>query len=260
MVTLRTMSKEDRKILGEVDIPMDDNIISVASNRKKKRKEIIDNFILGVVWIPIGIMFLGLSVYGVHVLYVKGWLFLIFLFIFPMISLIIGIILVGGGVKGFMDKGPDRWTFVLYDDSLWYRSQPNKKDQPSMTKEVSLDAIYNCNILSNRTNVAEVMPSSTASVGRTKQYASFKTSIHITYEENDTLHYFHLIKPDNYETLSTALSYLQNEKGIPIYYTAADNEKFTDIEEEEALEKYESEEIHFSGQLSDFKKERKRLF
>src|SRR5699024_7722281 len=122
-------------------------------------------------------------------------------FIVGMFLLMIGI---GAGIF------PSReWVFVLYPDSFLYRYK-NK------TIEASISNIESCYLMKKN------------SINK-----HFKTvvNIHLQYVKDEKKQFVSFTHYDGYDEVNEIISYLQDKKDIPIYYTSLNGVDKKDLEE-----------------------------
>lgn len=228
--------------LRKANIPYDPSIITVATDHKKWSRKHIGNMIFGIIWVVPGLLMLGLAM-NIFFGYPGSWdgtFFLIFgsatneagwfgnlvyfmmgvlYFMFSMFLLLMG--LAGGLFPS------STWTFVLYPNAFVYKSDDK-------TIEVPISSIQSCYIIKKI---------------RTNRNDKTVVNIHVKYMKDHQEHFASLTHYDGYTEINEIISYLQNEKDIPIYFTSLHGTSKDELEE---LSDLEIQQIEFNNDIKSF--------
>lgn len=164
--------------------------------------------------------------------------------IYPLLG---GIAFLALGMAFYGFKEQPVWFIGLFKDRLLLKKYDDKKEAYN-EKVISISDIKKCIILKTE-HVNYMMIK-----GRANESIHYTISIHIAYEVKDEIKYIHLIRSDGFTELNEMLSFLQNRREIPIFYTYAPGEKYNykTRKEEQLIFEFEQEPLQFNGYLEDF--------
>jgi len=232
----------------------DPNFIAAATELKSNSKKKLGEIFLIIFLFIVGLFFLGAFIYMIPITinsYLSGqsfgdyfWMTFGFILFYPMAGLI-AFFTLGMAFYWFKEK-PD-WYIGLYTDRLIFH-QYNEAEKSYDKNTVSISAIQQCTLLKTE-HVNYLMIK-----GAARETVHYTISVHIEYESDAGIEHIHLLRPDGFAQLNELITFLQNEKQIPIYYTYAPGEMYNyeRRDERELLKQFEQKPIVFSGQLEDF--------
>src|SRR5699024_4248047 len=129
-----------------------------------------------------------------------------FMFVIFLGSLMLGIYLIGVDTK---------WFIILYPKSILYLFRPDDDTKEINRVNVPIEQIDKGYILRKSTKT-KVISRDTAKTSRVTHHMS----IHLEDQKNGKMHYISLSSPDGMKAINEIIIYLQNECGIPFYFTA----------------------------------------
>ena len=153
------------------------------------------------------------------------------------------------GMAFYAIKEKPDWYIGLYNDRIVFH-QYNESEKMYDEETVSLSDIKKCMILKTE-HVNYLMIK-----GAAQETVHYTISVHLTYEKDGEGNYIHLLRPDGFTQLNELITFLQNERKIPIYYTYAPGEMYNyeRRDERDLLKQFEKKPLVFNGQLEDFSK------
>lgn len=244
-----------KQTLKQLRIDEDDpKFITAATELKGKSKKKFGEILLIIFLLAAGIFFSGAFIYMIPITinsYLTGqsfgdyfWMTFGFILFYPMVGLI-AFFTLGMAFYAFREK-PD-WYIGLYTDRLIFH-QYNESEETYDEKTVSISAIKECIILKTE-HVNYIMIK-----GIARETVHYTLSVHIKYQNDAGTEIIHLLRPDGFTQLNELITFLQNKKHIPIYYTYAPGEMYNyeSRDERDLLGQFEKEPLVFSGQLEDF--------
>lgn len=140
-----------------------------------------------------------------------------------------------------------KWYLILFNGHLLFKTYDEQSKE--YNKETyPITSIKKCIILkTEHVNFLSIK-------GRARESVHYTISVHMEYEIDGESKHIHLLRPDGFNELNKAISFLQNEKDIPIYFVYAPGEKYNyeKRDERQLIQQYELERLTFNGYLEDF--------
>lgn len=233
----------------------DPNLISVATETKSKSAKSIGNYLFFLIIFVVGfilcVLFFPTIFFAFSMIKeaVGIWNTLVAIFASLLVlSLLggVGWILLAIGFYGLRSKS--EWYFALFKDHI--HVQQLNADKTQYEKLIyPLSMIQKCLLLKKEIiNLITIRGQSYESVG-------YSLSIHIECKKDQGNEYVHLTHLDKTEGLNKALTYLQDELNIPIYYVFAPGEMYNyeHRDERKLIHEFPQEQINFDGNIDQYK-------
>lgn len=251
-----------KNILKRANVQPDASIINAATDQKKFSPRRIFNFIVGIMFFGASLFALGAFIYIVFGTPGKWdgmlpsllgigpsdhpWLLSLFALLFYgtfMFVIFLGCLMLGI----YLIRVDTKWFIILYPESILYLFRPNDDTKEFTRVTVPIEKIDKGYILRKSTK-SKVISKDPAKSSRVTHHIS----IHLEYQMNEETHYISLSSPDGMKAINNIIIYLQNEGGIPFYFTAVGPKGYEEIDDLKALKMKEPEPIEFSGNLKDY--------
>lgn len=225
-----------KKILKKANIPYSSNLIHATTDLKSFSGKRLGQIGLGIFFLSGG----ALSLYGtfwmVSLALNKSMLYMLAAIVFASFTLI-GLI----ATYGFFSAS-NNWFLILYRDRLLYKyrlTQTSKK-RAYRALELPLHTLKGCYILREYREGEKVRRINTSDA---------VVSVHFQYLEEEKKKYLSIYQLNDYIDISFILSYLEVEKGIPIYFKKAHQTFGEALDSIELLE--DAERIAFTHELKN---------
>lgn len=247
-----------KKIYKQLNISKDDpDLIAVATETRSNSVKSIGNkifysifFLMGIIWVFL--FFYSFTLFP-NVIGEEG-LWDTVLFIFGIVLLLItsggsSVFFLGVGYVGLRSKS--EWYLALFKDRLLIHIL-NEESRKYEEKIFPLKSIQKCILLKMESLQFVTIKN------RSYESISYPLSLHIKCNQEEE-EYIHLRRIDKVTGLNKALKYLQDEKGIPIYYTFAPGEQYdyNTRYEENLIHEFPQELITFDGDIEQYKEKEK---
>src|SRR5699024_3171995 len=239
-----------KKLLKEANVPWDESIIAVTSDKKSYENKFLDTLNNGYPLIILGILlffYLGIILSIIFFAAVTSAILsplmpseiensvfsvLSFMFFFVGIFSVISIIM---GIRQLRRKG--KWYVILYPDRILYKYRVNKEMYEQWVPLLKLQKCF-------------IYPSQKSSYRlffkRKMIKKTFFINVQFEYDELDTVHYIPMLLPNRYNDLNTIISYVQDAYHIPIYLT---QRKIAKQETFQSIEDTHFQKVDFNGDL-----------
>lgn len=254
-----------KRVLKKAKVDFDTSIISASTDEKTFSGKRIENFLFGL-------FFCGISLFAFYTLievligtpgnwngvilrwlwfseFELGWFSSIGLFFMGIVFLVVSILSFLLGI--YLIRAVSEWFFILYPDDVLYKRRKKSGGYETVTFPIS--DIKKCYITRKRKNT-RVPVYSKSGGSRSFIDVSYHVNVHLAYENKNEIHYISMTNSDGYGELNKTVSYLQNERNVPVYFNVVEPEKYEDIDEIEFLKRHESELVEFNGDLKVFDK------
>lgn len=244
-----------QKTLKQLGINEDNpDLITVVTEMKKRSKKKLGHWLTIIVLFIFGITFLTLfiSIFPVIInayidthsigdyilLTIATVLFIPFLAFVTYLCL---------GMVIYAIKEKPKWYLALFEDNVLYKEY-DEKSKKYREESYPISSIEKCIVLkTEHVNFLSIK-------GRARESVHYTISVHIECVNESRPHYLHLLRPDGFKELNKVLSFLQDKKQIPIYYTYAAGEKYNyeRRDERSLIDEFPQKPLEFSGHLEDF--------
>jgi len=230
------------RVLRKANVTYDPSIITVATDHKRWSRKHISNILFGILWVVPGLFMLGLAIYIVFgypgnwdgIFFIifgsatnqAGWFGNVILFLMSVIYFFFSMFLLIMGLAGGLFPS-STWTFVLYPNAFLYKGNDKTVEEP-------ISSIQSCYIIKKI---------------HTNRYEKTIVNIHVKYMKDHQDHFVSLTHYDGYNEINEIISYLQDEKGIPVYFTSFYGVSKKDLEE---LENQEVIQIEFNNDIKSY--------
>lgn len=235
-------------ILKKANVKPDPAIITAATDAKTMSGKRIEHFFWAAVLFAFGSVFglIGLQSIGTVLFDSPGWVADIFLVLTSLGCF--GAAWFFIGMSYYAVKGESNWFVILYPDHFHYQYRKQTKDKKLTKLDIPITAIQKCHILRKRVRRLTYVKSKRIVI------VEYHLSVHLEYASDEGTGYINLTQLDGFQEANQILSYLQNEKQIPVFLSIVEPEGYENLKEEKALELAEPEKVDFLGDLKVYDK------
>lgn len=210
-----------KNVLKKANLKADPAIITAATDEKSMSGKRAGHLFWAVVLFGFGLACVWLALQSIVSVFVysSGWVSIIFLVIIFLVCSFFAYLLIG--MSFYAVKGESNWVLVLYEGRVRYFYRQEIKDKELTELELPIAYIKKCHLLRKR--VKRWI--------KGKVFAEYHLSVHLEYADDETDGYTNLTQPDSFAEVNYIVSFLQNEKHIPVYFNVVEPEGLENLDE-----------------------------